>query len=76
MSETKRKLIFDLIFIAFVYRCWNLYAWIFRAILYPKTFDEESMQPIGNIFKIEKELQPILYIKKIVDSHLNCLRTN
>lgn len=55
MSETKRKLIFDLIFIAFVYRCWNLYAWILRAILYPKTFDEESMQPIGDISKIGKE---------------------
>lgn len=76
MSETKRKLIFDLIFIAFVYRCWNLYAWILRAILYPKTFDEESMQPIGDISKISKELQPISYVNKIIDSPLKYVRTN
>lgn len=40
MSETKRKLIFDLIFIVFVYGWWNLYAWILRAdrILFPKNF--------------------------------------
>lgn len=57
MSETKRKLIFDLIFIVVVYRGWNWYAWISRAdrILYPYNFGFKSVEltrDIATVYEI------------------------